>query len=46
VLGIEAILLERMVNRRLADRLPPLAPGASYRYRINENGAAFLDPCE
>jgi hypothetical protein len=46
VLGIDAILLERMVNRRLADRLPPRAPGASYRYRISEKGATFLIPRE
>jgi len=35
-------LLEQMVYRRLAERLTPLAPGASYRYRIIENGIAFL----
>jgi hypothetical protein len=42
VLGIDAILLQRMVYRRLADRLPPLAPSASYSYRISEKGATFL----
>ena len=41
-LGIAATLLEQMVYRRLAERLTPLAPGASYRYRIIENGIAFL----
>jgi hypothetical protein len=46
VLGIDAILLERMVLRRLADRLPPLAVGASYSYRISEKGATFLIPRE
>jgi hypothetical protein len=45
-LEISATLLERMVSRRLADRLPPLAPGGSYRYRISENGTAFLPPRE
>jgi hypothetical protein len=44
VLGITATLLELMVTRRLAERLTPLAPGASYRYRISENGTAFLLP--
>jgi hypothetical protein len=44
--GIDATLLERLVNRRLADRLPPLARGASYRYRTNENGATLLKPLE
>jgi hypothetical protein len=44
VLGIDATLLERMVTRRLADRLRPLARGVSYRYRISENGTAFLFP--
>ena len=46
VLGIDAILLERMVNRRLADRLPPPGPGASYSYRISDKGATFLIPRE
>jgi len=46
VLGINAILLERMVSRRLADRLPPLAPGASYSYRISEKGTTRLIPRE
>jgi hypothetical protein len=46
VLGIAATLLEQMVYRRLAERLTPLAPGASYRYRIIETGTAFLPPRE
>jgi hypothetical protein len=46
LLGIDPILLERMVSRRLADRLLPLAPGASYSYRISEKGATFLVPRE
>jgi hypothetical protein len=44
VLGIDAILLERLTFRGLAVRLRPLARGASYRYRISENGTAFLLP--
>jgi hypothetical protein len=44
VLGIAATLLEQMVYRRLAERLMPLAPGGSYRYRIIENGTTFLSP--
>jgi hypothetical protein len=35
-----------MVSRRPAERLPPLAPGGSYRYRISENGTTFLIPRE
>jgi hypothetical protein len=42
VLGIDATLLEPLVFRRLAERLPPLAPGASYRYQISAAGARFL----
>ena len=42
--GIDAILLELLTFRGLAVRLPPLARGASYRYRISENGTAFLPP--
>jgi hypothetical protein len=43
-LGISATLLEQLIYRRLAERLPPLSPGASYRYRISEKGATFLIP--
>jgi len=46
VLGITATQLERLVFRRLVDRLPPRSPGASYRYRISEQGALFLIPRE
>jgi hypothetical protein len=35
-----------MVKQRLADRLSPLAPGASYRYRITEEGIMSLAPRE
>ena len=44
VLGIDATLLEQLVYRGLAERLRPLAPRASYRYRISEAGTAFLNP--
>jgi hypothetical protein len=44
MLGIDAILLERMVSRRWADRLPPPAPGESYSYRITEEGIRLLIP--
>jgi hypothetical protein len=46
ILGIDATLLEQLVYRRLAKRLPPLAPGASYRYRISEKGTRFLNSRE
>jgi hypothetical protein len=46
ILGIDATLLEQLVYRGLAKRLPPLAPGASYRYRISENGTTFLNSRE
>jgi hypothetical protein len=43
-LGISATLLEQLIFRRLAERIAPLAPGASYRYRISEKGATSLIP--
>ena len=46
VLGIHATLLEQLVYRGLAERLRPLAPRESYRYRISESGTAFLNPRE
>jgi len=46
VLGIQATLLERLVSLKLAGRLPPSAPGASYRYRISEAGVRFLNSGE
>jgi hypothetical protein len=41
VLGIHATLLERLVFMGLVERLPPRAPGASYRYRISDKGTRF-----
>jgi hypothetical protein len=41
-LGITATLLERLITRRMAERLPPLVRGASYRYRISEKGTTSL----
>ena len=46
VLGIHATLLERLVSLGLAERLPPFAPGASYRYRISDKGTRFLNSPE
>ena len=42
VLGITATLLERLITLGLAECLPPLSRGASYRYRISEKGSMSL----
>ena len=44
VLGITATLLEQMVYLRLANRLTPWPAAPATRYRISENGTAFLSP--
>ena len=46
VLGVQATLLERLVSLKLAERLPPVAPGASYRYRISDKGTRLLNSSE
>ena len=46
VLDIQATLLERLVSLKLAERLLPLAPGASYRYRISDKGTRLLNSSE
>ena len=46
VLDIQATLLERLVSLKLAGRLPPSAPGASYRYRISDKGTRLLNSSE
>jgi hypothetical protein len=46
VLEIQATVLERLVSLKLVERLPPVAPGASYRYRISDKGTRFLNSGE